>query len=468
MSNDLAHGKREMLASRLGFLLLTAGCSIGLGNVWRFPYITGQYGGGFFVLMYLFFLIILGFPVMVMELSIGRGGRLDIVGCYKKLKNPDSKLPWEKAGMLFFTGNLILLMFYSVVTGWLLAYSYFFATGRFSSLKPEECEAFFGTFLSSPGQGILFTYIAVAVTMGICFAGLKSGVERITKFMMGGLFLLLIALAVQALQLPRAGEGVEFFLFPDLKKMTDNGIWQSVHAAMTQAFFTLSLGIGSIAICGSYIDRKQSLPQEATIIILLDTFVAVMAGLIIFPSCFAFGVAPGQGPSLIFITLPKIFMTMSWGALRGTVFFIFLSIAALTTLVAVAENLIAFGIDEWKLSRKKSTCITALLLFLCSLPCIFGFNLWQEFQPLGKGSSILDLEDFIVSDNLLPLGALMITLFCTRKCGWGYGNFLEEANAGSGFHFPHIMRAYIAYVLPVIIFLIWVIGLIKRFHLLNL
>ena len=250
--------------------------------------------------------------------------------------------------------------------------------------------------------------------------------------------------------------------------MTDNGLWQAVHAAMTQAFFTLSLGIGSIAICGSYIDKRQSLPREATIIILLDTFVAVMAGLIIFPSCFAFGVAPGQGPSLIFITLPKIFMTMSWGSLRGTVFFIFLSIAALTTLVAVAENLIAFGIDELKLSRRKSTGITAVLLFVCSLPCIFGFNLWESFQPLGKGSTVLDLEDFIVSDNLLPLGALLITLFCTRKCGWGYRNFLSEANEGSGFHFPHMMRVYIAYVLPVVIFLLWVIGIVKRFHLLNL
>lgn len=467
MDSNHSPGAREMLASRMGFILLTAGCSIGLGNIWRFPYITGQYGGGFFVLMYLFFLVVLGFPVMVMELSIGRGGQLDIVGCYKKLKNPGSNLPWEKAGMLFFAGNLILLMFYTVVTGWLLAYSWFFATGKFAALKPEQCDAFFNSFLASPSQGILFTYIAVAVTMVICIAGLKSGVERVTKFMMAGLFLLLIGLAIQALQLPRAGEGVKFFLLPDLHRMTDNGLWQSVHAAMTQAFFTLSLGIGSIAICGSYIDKKQSLPQEATIIILLDTFVAIMAGLIIFPSCFAFGVAPGQGPSLIFITLPKIFMTMSYGSLRGTVFFVFLTIAALTTLVAVAENLIAFGIDELKLTRKKSTGVTAFLLFVCSLPCILGFNLWQGFQPLGKGSNVLDLEDFIVSDNLLPLGALMISLFCTRKCGWGYSNFLAEANTGSGFNFPNIMRIYISYVLPAVIFLIWVVGLVKRFHLLG-
>ena len=461
-------GAREMLASRLGFILLAAGCAIGLGNIWRFPYITGQYGGAFFVLMYLFFLVVLGFPVMVMELSIGRAGRLDIVGCYKKLKSPERPLPWEKPGMLFFSGNMILLMFYTAITGWLLAYTWYFLTGTFSAIRPADVPEFFNSFLASPGKQILFTYIAIAITVAVCIAGLKSGVERVTKFMMAGLFILMIGLAVQACRLPNGMEGVKFFLKPNFGPLAHGGLWPAVHAAMTQAFFTLSLGIGSIAICGSYISREQSLPQEAAIIIGLDTFVAICSGLIIFPSCFAYGVSPDQGPSLIFVTLPRIFLDMEFGMVRGTVFFLFLSIAAVTTLIAVAENVIAFGIDELRFSRRKSTLITSVLLFVLSLPCIFGFNLWKSFQPLGRGSSILDLEDFIVSDNFLPLGAFLITLFCSRRRGWGYRNFLAEANAGSGFNFPKMLEFYITWILPAVILLIWIIGLVKRFHWLDI
>ncbi len=460
-------GAREMLASRLGFILLAAGCAIGLGNIWRFPYIAGQYGGAFFVLMYLFFLVLLGFPVMVMELSIGRAGQLDIVGCYKKLKNPEHSLPWEKPGMLFFCGNMILLMFYTVITGWLLAYTWYFMTGTFAAVSSADMPKFFDGFLASPGKQILFTYIAIGITVAVCIAGLKSGVERVTKFMMAGLFLLLIGLAVQACRLPNGIEGVKFFLKPDLGHLTGSG-WPAVHAAMTQAFFTLSLGIGSIAICGSYVSRDQSLPQEAAIIIGLDTFVAICSGLIIFPSCFSYGVSPDQGPSLIFVTLPRIFLDLEYGMIRGSVFFLFLSIAAVTTLIAVSENVIAFGIDELRFSRKKSTLITSILLFVLSLPCIFGFNLWKTFQPLGGGSSVLDLEDFIVSDNFLPLGALLITLFCTRRYGWGYKNFLAEANEGAGFNFPKALGFYITWILPVVILLIWIIGIIKRFHLLDI
>ena len=456
-----------MLASRLGFILLTAGCAIGLGNIWRFPYICGQYGGAIFVLMYLFFLVLLGFPVMVMELSVGRAGQLDLVGCYKRLKNPERALPWEKPGMLFFSGNLILLMFYTVITGWLLAYTWYFLTGAFTSVGVAGVEKFFGDFLASPGRQILFAYIAIGLTAAVCIAGLKAGVERVTKFMMAGLFLLLIGLAIQACRLPNAAEGLKFFLKPSIQTLEQSGFWPAVHAAMTQAFFTLSLGIGSIAICGSYISKEQSLPQEATIIITLDTFVAICAGLIIFPSCFAYGVAPGQGPGLIFVTLPRIFLNMEYGMVRGFIFFLFLSIAALTTLIAVAENLIAFGIDELRFSRKKSTLITGILLFVLSLPCILGFNLWKTFQPLGKGSCVLDLEDFIVSDNFLPLGALMITLFCTRRRGWGLQNFLTEANTGSGFNFPRLLSFYITWILPAVILLLWIIGLVKKFHLLD-
>lgn len=455
---------REMLASRLGFILLAAGCAIGLGNIWRFPYIAGQYGGAFFVLMYLFFLLLLGFPVMVMELSIGRAGQLDIVGCYKKLKNPERPLPWEKPGMLFFVGNLILLMFYSVITGWLLAYTWYFLSGAFRPVGAEGVPEFFNTFLASPGKQILFTYLAIAGTVAVCFAGLKSGVERVTKFMMAGLFLLMIGLAIQACRLPNGMEGVRFFLKPDFGHLAQGGVWPAVHAAMTQAFFTLSLGIGSIAICGSYVSKTQSLPQEAAIIITLDTFVAICSGLIIFPSCFAYGVSPDQGPSLIFITLPRIFLDMEFGMIRGTVFFLFLCIAAITTLIAVSENVIAFGMDELHLSRKKSTAWTSVLLFLLSLPCIFGFNIWKSFQPLGKGSTVLDLEDFIVSDNFLPLGALLIVLFCTRSRGWGYRNFVAEANEGAGFNFPRILRFYITWILPAVILLLWVVGIVRRFR----
>ncbi len=461
-------GGREMLASRLGFILLTAGCAIGLGNIWRFPYIAGQYGGAFFVLMYLFFLVLLGFPVMVMELSIGRAGQLDLVGCYKKLKNPERALPWEKPGMLFFTGNLILLMFYTVITGWLLAYTWYFMTGTFKTVGAEGVSEFFGGFLAAPGRQILFTYIAIGLTVVVCAAGLKAGVERVTKIMMAGLFLLLIGLAIQACRLPNASSGLKFFLMPDISHLQQSGFWPAVHAAMTQAFFTLSLGIGSIAICGSYVAKSQSLPQEATIIITLDTFVAICAGLIIFPSCFSYGIAPDQGPSLIFVTLPRIFLNMEYGMVRGFIFFLFLSIAAVTTLIAVAENVIAFGIDELHLSRRKSTAGTGVLLFILSLPCILGFNLWQNFQPLGKGSSVLDLEDFIVSDNFLPLGALLLILFCTRRRGWGIQNFLTEANTGSGFNFPRFLSFYITWILPAVVLLIWIIGIVKRFNLLNL
>ena len=453
-----------MLTSRLGFILLAAGCAIGLGNIWRFPFIAGQYGGAVFVLFYLIFLLLLGFPVMVMELAIGRCGKLNLTGSMRNLKNPSSSIPWEKFSKIAFTGNLILLMFYTVVTGWLLAYTWFFASGKFSRIEPEKCGEFFGAFLSSPSQGILFTFLAVAVTVIICSAGLRAGVERITKIMMAGLFLLMIVLAVQAFTLPKADEGIRFFLQPDFTRFQKDGMWQAIHAAMTQAFFTLSLGIGSIAIFGSYVKKRNSLSREASIIIFLDTVTALVAGLIIFPCCFSFGVEPGQGPSLIFITLPKIFMNMSGGNIRGAIFFLFLSVAALTTLIAVTENLIAFGIDEFHFTRKKSTFLVSMILFFFSLPCVFGFNLWKNFQPLGKGSNVLDLEDFLVSDNLLPLGALMIIVFCTRKTGWGFDRFLEEANTGKGVAFPKAARFYVSWILPGIIFLIWIIGILKRFN----
>lgn len=454
---------REFLGSRLGFILLSAGCAIGLGNIWRFPYITGQYGGALFVCFYLLFLILLGFPVMVMELAIGRGSRQCLIGSYRTLKADGTRVPWAGFGKLFFAGNLILLMFYSVITGWLLSYTYDYLAGNFNVLKPNDIGDIFGKFLGNYARQTLFTFIALGITAAICISGLKSGVERCTKFMMGGLLLLIVVLAIYAMRLEGGMKGVAFFLKPDIKSLQSNGVYDAVHAAMAQAFFTLSLGIGSIAIFGSYADKTKSLAQEATIIIGLDTFVAFCAGLIIFPCCFAFGVEANAGPGLIFVTLPRIFLEMPHGQLFGSVFFLFMSIAALTTLVAVTENLIAFGIDELHLKRRASTVITSVLLFVLSLPCVFGFNLWAGFQPFGKGSNVLDLEDFIVSDNLLPLGALCIVLFCTQKCGWRRDKFYEEANTGNGFKFPNALAWYVTYVLPVIILLIYVIGICKRF-----
>lgn len=464
MGIEQGKGEREQLASRLGFILLSAGCAIGLGNVWRFPYVCGQYGGAIFLLFYFAFLVLLGYPVMVMELSVGRAGRRNLAGCYARLAPEESRRGWSALGKLFFTGNVFLLMFYPVITGWLLSYTWDYLTGAFGGMASEQIPAYFGGFLGNWQRQLLFAYAGLAMTIGICITGLKSGVERTTKFMMLGLFVLMIALAVQALRLPNAGAGVEFFLKPDLDTLKEHGIWQAIHAAMGQAFFTLSLGIGSIAIFGSYIERKQSLSQEATIIIGLDTFVALCSGLIIFPCCFAFGVTPNAGPGLIFVTLPRIFLDMGdYGRLRGFVFFLFMSIAALTTLVAVAENIIAFGIDQLHLKRRTSTLLVGLLLMVGTLPCLFGFNLWQSFQPFGEGTCVLDLEDFIVSDNLLPLGALALTIFCGHRIGWGHQAFLEEANAGSGFHFPKFLHAYCRWVLPIIIFALWAIGIIKKF-----
>lgn len=456
--------EREKLGSRLGFILLSAGCAIGLGNVWRFPYVCGQYGGAIFLMIYLLFLLLLGYPVMVMELSVGRAGQQDLTGCYSKLQPPGSRFPWVKLGRIAFFGNVILLMFYTVITGWLLSYTYSFISGEFKNITEGEMGKFFGDFLANVPRQITFNYLSIAITIAICIAGLKKGVERITKVMMIGLFALMIGLAIESCLLPDAEKGIAFLLQPDLETLKDNGIWSAVHAAMSQAFFTLSLGIGSIAIFGSYIGKDKSLPQEASIIIGLDTFVAICSGLIIFPCCFAFNVEPGAGPSLIFITIPQIFQDASYGSLRGFVFFIFLSIAALTTLIAVSENIIAFGIDQLKLSRRKSTLLTGAMLAVLSLPCLFGFNIWSSFEPLGKGTCILDLEDFIVSANLLPLGALMLLIFCTRRYGWGLDNFLAEANTGHGIKLPRKFFAfYISWVLPIIIVALWIIGILKQF-----
>ena len=454
---------RELFASRAGFILMSAGCAIGLGNVWRFSYIAGQYGGGFFVLLYLFFLAVLGFPIMLMELAVGRAGRSTFPGAFKVLQPNTCKYQWYKPVYLLFSGNLILLMFYSVITGWLLIYSTGYITGKFSNVSTEDCANIFNNMLNAPVTQMIGTFAGIAVTFLVCIGGIRKTIEKTIKIMMFGLFVLLIILLIQANRLPNAMQGISFFLKPDWHKFMGDGILDTIHAAMAQAFFTLSLGVGSMSVCGSYMSRDRSLANEGVWIIVLDTMVAIFSGLIIFPACAAFSINPNAGPPLIFITLPNIFANMQYGMFWGLMFFIFLAIAALSTLIAVFENLVAFGMDQMQWSRKCSSTFFAVIVSLFSLPCIFGFNLWKNFQPLGKGSNVLDLEDFIISDNLLPLGAFYVAIFCMSRYGWGKENFLNEINTGKGWKFPAWLFIYCKWVLPIIILLIWVIGIAKRF-----
>lgn len=451
--------QREQLSSRVGFILLAAGCAIGLGNIWRFPYIVGQNGGGFFVLLYLICLAFLGFPLLLLELSLGRAGRSTFPGAFRNLKNKDARFKWEIPAYILFSGNIILLMFYSVLTGWLFAYMISFFIGNESVMTPE----YFTQLLSSPGKQIIYLLVALILTFMICIGGVQKRIEKSIKYMMGGLFLLLLVLIIKANLLEGAEKGIRFFLTPNWSNFARQNPWTTIYDAMTQAFFTLSLGIGSIAICGSYTSKKRTLSSEGIWIIVLDTMVAFCAGLIIFPACFAFDIEPGAGPALIFITLPKVFQNMSASYFWGGLFFLFLFVAALSTLIAVFENLVAFGIDELKWSRRKSTWIFGVILTVLSLPCVFGFNLWQSFQPFGEGSTVLDLEDFIVSKNLLPLGALYLTVFAMNRYGWGKEKCLEEINCGKGIRFSKYFIPYISWIIPTIIFGIWLIGLIYHF-----
>lgn len=452
---------REKFSSRLGFILISAGCAIGLGNVWRFPYITGQYGGAAFVLLYLLFLIILGLPIMTMEFSVGRASQKSVAQSYRVLEPKGTK--WHWAGNVAVIGNYMLMMFYTTVAGWMLYYTFQMAGGAFEGLAPDAVGGMFDTMLSKPSIQVGWMGIAVLLGFGVCALGLQKGVERITKVMMSSLFVIMIALAARSVTLEGAGEGLRFYLVPDFGRMLESGLGDAVYAAMGQAFFTLSLGIGSMAIFGSYIGKDRSLTGESVSICTLDTLVALMAGLIIFPACFAFGVNPGQGPGLVFVTIPNIFNQMAGGRFWGTLFFIFMSFASLSTVIAVFENIISFGMDLWGWSRKKAVAVNVVLVFVLSLPCALGFNVWSGFAPFGPGSFVQDLEDFIISNNLLPLGSLIYLLFCTRRCGWGWDNYIAECNAGEGMRFPMFMRGYVKYVLPFIIVAIFIAGYWDKF-----
>lgn len=453
--------QREKFSSRLGFLLISAGCAIGLGNVWRFPFITGKYGGAAFVLLYLVFLILLGLPIMVMEFAVGRASQKSVAQSFDVLEPKNSKWHLHKYSSL--AGNYLLMMFYTTIAGWMLIYCYKMLTGAFTGLSAEQVTTVFTDLTANP---LLMGTAMAIITIGcfaVCSFGLQKGVERITKIMMLCLLAIMVVLAAHSLTLSGAKEGVKFYLFPDFTKLSGRNFMDAVFDAMGQAFFTLSIGMGSIAIFGSYIDKKRTLTGEALRVTLLDTGVALMAGLIIFPACFTFDVKPDSGPNLIFITLPNVFISIPGGRIWGTLFFVFLLFAALSTVIAVFENILAWWMDLKGWSRKKAVFVNCLLILLLSLPCVLGFNVLSGVQPLGEGSTIMDLEDFIVSNNILPLGSLIYLLFCTSKRGWGWKAFTKEANEGSGIRFPKWIRIYVSFILPLIVLAIFIQGYIAKF-----
>ena len=450
--------EREQFKSRIGFILLCAGCAIGIGNVWRFPYVVGENGGGIFVLFYLFFLLLIGVPILSMEFSVGRASKKSVVKSFQALEKTNQK--WHLHGYMSLVGNICLMIFYTTVSGWMLKYFYNFLTGQFNGLTTADVQNVFSQVLASPSTNVFWMIIVVAIGMFVCSKGLQNGVERITKVMMTGLLGLIVLLAIHGLLLDGGMAGVKFYLYPDFQKISEIGLMKVIVSAMNQAFFTLSIGIGSMAIFGSYLNKDQTLLKEATNVAMLDTFVAVVAGLIIFPACFSFGINPDSGPSLIFITLPNVFVSMTGGQIWGALFFLFMSFASLSTVIAVFENIIACTMELLNIERKKAVIINFVLITLLSLPCALGFNVLSNIQPLGAGSTILDLEDFIVSQLLLPLGSLVYLLFCTSKYGWGFENYQKEANIGQGMKVPNWMKFYVTIILPIVVIFVFINGII--------
>lgn len=450
--------ERESFKSRLGFILVSAGCAIGIGNVWRFPYVAGENGGGLFVLLYLIFLVLMGIPVLTMELAVGRASRKSAVLGYKKLEKPKSK--WHIHGWFCMLGCYLLMMYYTTVSGWMTSYFYKFATGTFESgMTSEQVSGVFSQLQSNPIEMVIWMAIITILGFLVCSRGIQKGIEKVSKVMMIALLVLILALAVNSILLSGVGEGLKFYLVPDFEKVSEIGIGNIVSAAMNQSFFTLSLGIAAMEIFGSYMSKDNTLPGESVKICALDTFVAIMAGLIIFPACFSYGVEPDQGPALIFITLPNVFVNMAGGRIWGTLFFLFMTFACFSTIIAVFENIISFCIDMFKISRTKSVIINAVIILIASLPCVFGFNIWSGFELFGQ--NVLGMEDFLVSNILLPVGSLIYLLFCVTKFGWGFDNYLAECNTGKGMKFARFLKPYFQFVLPILVLIVLVQGFIK-------
>ena len=453
--------KRESFGTRLGFILVSAGCAVGLGNVWKFPYICGQNGGAAFILLYLVCLVVLGLPILICEYAVGRASRHSVAKAFSDLEPEHTN--WHRFGWFGIAGNYLLMMFYTMVAGWMINYALRMLTGRLSGMETEQIAEQFTNMLASPTEMMLFMVIAVLLSFGVCSLGLQNGVERITKIMMLLLICLMIVLAVHSLMLPNMKEGLAFYLVPDVSKFSEIGFGNVLFAAMSHAFFTLSVGMGSMEIFGSYLDKSRSLTGEALSVLGLDTFVALMAGIIIIPACFAYGVQPDSGPPLLFITLPNVFNHMAGGQIWGTAFFIFMSFAALSTVIAVFENILSMTMETFNWNRKKAVRYNIVGVILLSIPAVLGYNILSGIQPIGAGSTIMDLEDFLVSYNILPLGSLLFVLFCTKKNGWGWENFLQEADNGEGIRFPAFIRHYVHYGVPALIAVIYLKGYYDMF-----
>ena len=450
--------KRESFKSRLGFLLVSAGCAIGIGNVWRFPYVTGQNGGGIFVLFYLIFLVIMGLPVLTMELAVGRASRKSAVLGYKALEKKGSK--WHIHGWVAIFGCCMLMMYYTTVSGWMVTYFFKFLTGSFKSgMTTEDTAQAFSNLLGDPKQMAFWMILTVVVGFLVCSRGLQNGLEKISKFMMTALLLLIVVLAVHSLTLSNAAEGVKFYLVPNTEAVAAVGLKNVITAAMNQAFFTLSLGVAAMEIFGSYMGKDHTLAGEGVRICALDTIVAIMAGLIIFPACFSYNVEVNAGPSLIFITLPNVFINMSGGRIWGSLFFLFMTFASFSTVIAVFENIMSFCMDMFGWSRNKAALINCIVILIASLPCVLGYNVWSNLHLIG-GRDVLDSEDFIVSNLLLPIGSLIYLLFCVTKWGWGFEKYCEEANTGDGIKISKKLRPYFQFILPILIVFILIQGLI--------
>ncbi len=450
--------KRESFKSRLGFLLVSAGCAIGIGNVWRFPYVVGENGGGIFVLFYLLFLVAMGLPVLTMELAVGRGSRKSAVLAYKELEKPKSK--WHIHGWFAILGCYVLMMYYTTVSGWMVSYFYKFVTGEFKAgMDVDATGSVFSDLLADPKQMGFWMILTVIVGFIVCSRGLQNGLERISKIMMTALLVLIVVLAVHSITLSGAGEGLRFYLIPNLSTVEKVGIGNVISAAMNQAFFTLSLGVAAMEIFGSYMSKNHALAGEGVRICALDTFVAVMSGLIIFPACFSYGVEVTSGPKLIFVTLPNVFVNMAGGRIWGSLFFLFMTFASFSTVIAVFENIMSFAMDMFGWSRNKTAIINCIIILIASIPCVLGYNVWSDLHLIG-GRDVLDSEDFLVSNLLLPLGSLIYLLFCVTKWGWGFDNYIEEVNTGSGLKMSRKLKPYFQFVLPVLILIILIQGLL--------